>query len=272
MKFPRLFTLSVAALLGTVAPLAMAADVILIDQNRALSGGVSAQDTPGFPVTLLAGNYKLMSNLVVPPGVEGVVMYDNVTLDLNGFSIIGPVTCYGNGAGRKCPGAGASIGVQIGGWGSAVRNGTVRGFAGHGIYAGGTFGNTIESVTVRDNGGAGIFVWGADATLTRNIVSGNGAQGVSLLRAPALLADMMVINNHDAGIQTSYGASADDPIGGGQFRRVLLARNGSWGFLSGPALETSAVSMSNSLGNTHDTFLSNGTTQVRGNLCGGGAC
>lgn len=261
-----------ATLLAASASLAKAADVVLIDQNKALAGSVSAQDTPGFPVTLLAGNYKLMSNLVVPPGSIGVVMYDSVTLDLNGFSIVGPVICTGSGASRVCPGAGSAMGIQMGGWGATVRNGSVRGFAQHGIYAGGSFANTIESMSVRDNGGAGIYVWGADATITRSIVSGNGAQGIVFHKAPALLSELVVSNNHGSGIETSYGANVDEPIGGGQFRRALLARNGSSGFQASPDLATSAISASNLLGNAYNSLGAIGTTPVRGNLCAGAAC
>lgn len=267
-RFPYL----AAAVLAASASLAKAADVVLIDQNKALAGSVSAQDTPGFPVTLTAGNYKLMSNLVVPPGVIGVVMYEGVTLDLNGYSIVGPVSCSGSGASRTCPGIGAAMGIQMGGWGTTVRNGSVRGFAGYGIYAGGSFANTIELVSVRDNGGGGIYVLGADSTITRSIVSGNGAEGIAFHKAPALLADVVVSNNHGAGIATSYGANVDEPIGGGQFRRALLARNGSSGFQASPDLATSAISASNLLGNTYNSVGNIGTTSVRGNLCAGAAC
>lgn len=58
--------------------------VVLINQSTVVSSG-------GFPYTITtAGSYKLSGNLVVPSGVNGVAINaDNVTIDLNGFSITG---------------------------------------------------------------------------------------------------------------------------------------------------------------------------------------
>jgi hypothetical protein len=75
------------------APVALAVDgVILIDQNRALAGNVTAGDGAGFPVMInQPGSYRLSGNLTVPIGMNGIeINADNVTLDLNGFSITGP--------------------------------------------------------------------------------------------------------------------------------------------------------------------------------------
>src|SRR5947199_6672479 len=72
--------------------------VVLIDQNRALAGGVTPGDAPGFPVTIsLAGSYRLSGNLTVPNANTTAISItsDNVTIDLNGFSIIGPTVCMG---------------------------------------------------------------------------------------------------------------------------------------------------------------------------------
>src|SRR5262245_37418853 len=72
---------------------------VRIDQNRALAGFVTSGDGPGFPVTLSQpGSYRLSGNLIVPDvnttAIE--ITADGVTLDLGGFSIIGPVTCPGD--------------------------------------------------------------------------------------------------------------------------------------------------------------------------------
>jgi hypothetical protein len=56
------------ALIAT--PLAFAADgEILITQTRALQGGITPGDAPGFPITLTQpGAYKFASNITVPSG------------------------------------------------------------------------------------------------------------------------------------------------------------------------------------------------------------
>lgn len=86
------------ALLATGALFA-ADGVVLIDQKAALAGGVSPDDTRGFPVTLSQpGLYKLIGNITVPDVTTTAfqITGPDVTLDLNGFSIIGPNVCTSN--------------------------------------------------------------------------------------------------------------------------------------------------------------------------------
>lgn len=86
------------ALIGAAAVLAlpgMALAVdgqVLITQARAMAGGVTAGDAPGFPVTISEpGSYRLASNLIVPAGANGIeITANDVTIDLNGFSIVLP--------------------------------------------------------------------------------------------------------------------------------------------------------------------------------------
>src|SRR5271154_6656573 len=66
--------------------------VVLINQSSALQGGVTPGDAPGFPVTISQpGSYRLSSNLVVPDSNTNAIEItaEFVTLDLNGFSIVG---------------------------------------------------------------------------------------------------------------------------------------------------------------------------------------
>src|SRR5882762_4507455 len=70
--------------------------VVLIDQNRALAGNVTPGDAPGFPVTISQpGSYRLSGNLTVPDINTTAIQItaDFVTLDLNGFSIVGQNVC-----------------------------------------------------------------------------------------------------------------------------------------------------------------------------------
>ena len=70
------------------------AGVVLINQAQAIAGGVTSCDTPGFPVTICtSGSYRLSGNLSVPSGTEGIgITASNVTLDLNGFTILLPAS------------------------------------------------------------------------------------------------------------------------------------------------------------------------------------
>ncbi len=138
---------------------------VTINQAKALAGGVSPSDGPGFPVQLnVPGHYVLTGNLLVPFGQVGIqIGAPNVTLDLNGYQIHGggecthevlynPVTCIQ-------PYSPASDGVHITatGAGAVVRNGSIVGFGSDGILAGNAS-STFEKLRVAHNKGHGIYV------------------------------------------------------------------------------------------------------------------
>jgi hypothetical protein len=74
-----------------MSPSAYAREVVFITQAKAMAGNVTPGDAPGFPVSITRpGSYRLTSNLRSPSGVAIEIAADNVSLNLNGFSIIGP--------------------------------------------------------------------------------------------------------------------------------------------------------------------------------------
>jgi hypothetical protein len=92
---------------------------------------------------------------------------NNLTLDLDGFAVVGA------GTGR---GIIASASVQ----GVTVRNGTVRGFA-IGVSLGGS-GNLVEDVRVENNTDTGMFL-GASSIADHVVVQGNWQYGAILSTA-----------------------------------------------------------------------------------------
>jgi hypothetical protein len=128
-----------AALLALAAGQAIYAvdGVILIDQTKALAGNVTPGDAPGFPVTISQpGSYRLDSNLAVPDMTSGILIEsDNVTIDLNGFSILGPVTCQKTSGAFTCSelsfgGAGIYAALQPAHSNLTIRNGFIQGLDG----------------------------------------------------------------------------------------------------------------------------------------------
>ena len=90
-------------------------------------------DAGGRPITITqSGSYKLTSNLISSSTTVDVIQInaDNVTLDLNGFSIIGPRTCTGDNASLVCTNSGmtASAVVANGQKNIIVKNGITQGF------------------------------------------------------------------------------------------------------------------------------------------------
>lgn len=147
--------LLVAALIvGTSPAFAQAT----LDHNKALAGGAVPGDAPGYPITISQpGHYKLMGNLVVPAGATGIeIKATGVTLDLNGFRILGTGACAFDPSTYvvSCSGT-LGYGVLVAADGTArttVRNGTVQGFA----YGVGMEGGRAESLTLLHNA-TGIF-------------------------------------------------------------------------------------------------------------------
>jgi hypothetical protein len=155
--------------------------IVLIDQNRALAGNVTPGDAPGFPVTISqSGSYRLSGDLIVPDVNTTAIQItaDNVTLDLNGFSIIGPAVCTGTPT--ICPPPGQGKGVlsgsdqTIGSRAVRVLNGSVRGMGSQGILMTGD-GSFVERVNADSNAGGGIIVAG---TVIQSAATHNGAFGI----------------------------------------------------------------------------------------------
>lgn len=204
-----LYALSVLSLLA--APVFAVDGVVLINQSIALAGGVTPGDTPGFPVTIsVSGSYRLSGNLVVPDANTTAieVTANNVTIDLNGFSIIGPTVCGGGGntgVPFSCSPTGVGFGIQAGlGFGLSVSNGYISGMGSLGIS--GSPNSRIDNVRVLSNGGGGINLGLSNSLVTNCTVRANGLGGgiqaaqvignvVDHNGGVAILASSLVLNN-----------------------------------------------------------------------------
>lgn len=166
---------------GAAGPVGAIDGVTLIDQLCAEQTGCLSGDTPGFPVSLGAsGSYRLSSALSVSEANLAAIEVgtDDVTIDLNGFEITGPVTCTGEGPTLSCtfflfPGKGISAASRER---VAVRNGTVRGFALGGVALGA--GGRVLDLLVEENGSNGIAV-GDDSLVRRSLALRNDGDGVN---------------------------------------------------------------------------------------------
>ncbi len=175
---------------------------ILINQSNALAGGITPGDAPGFPVTISqSGSYRLSSNLILPDsnGTGVQITAPNVTLDLNGFSIIGSNLCTVNNQNVTiCPPPGQGVGVQAGtdqtpGPRSiTVRNGSVRGMSLNGVQLTGD-GSVVERVAADGNFKAGFDVNGR---VTESSATGNGFDGIRAL----VVRDSTSVKNRRFGI------------------------------------------------------------------------
>lgn len=177
-----------------------------------------------FPIHITQpGSYELAGNLSVPAGVAGIVIdVPDVTLDLNGYTIQGPNKCSLNpgGPGVLCNMADAKLyGIYAGYYGGAVvRNGTVRGFAGHGVYLGPR--SRAEKLTVVENANSGLYV-GAGSVASAIVSALN--LGAGLGANQSLVSDVTASNNGGNGVKL-YGAAL--LRGGSLFNNFLYAVSG----------------------------------------------
>lgn len=180
---------------------ALAVDgVIEINQARVTVGGITTGDSGGFPATLSErGSYRLTGDLVVPSGSDGIIVgSDDVTLDLNGFNIIG-------GGGSFADGIGLSGTKNI-----EIRNGTVRGFSRAGIFS------NISTLYVRVIGVRAIS---------------NTGYGIDLQGQGNLVDACTALNNGLSGIRTFEGSLITNSVARGNTFFGLIA-NGNSGYRS----------------------------------------
>jgi len=256
----RTYLLPLSALLVlTLAAPAQAVDGVLeINQTKALAGGVTPSDTPGFPVTLdQAGSYRLTGNLLVTAGTAILIGADDVTLDLNGFT----VSCAR--AAAICPNTTAP-GVDASGQSNvAIFNGTVRAMGGFGIRTGDDA--RIKMLRVVDNQNTGITVGNRSSVHNCN-VSNNGAptvgSGILVVGSDAVIADNTVSGNANLGIGSDFattviGNNASTNAGGGiavgpgsTVVNNTATKNGTGGILAqtGSTLKGNAASQNGMFG------------------------
>jgi parallel beta-helix repeat protein len=174
--------------------------VILIDQHRALAGNITPGDAPGFPVTISApGSYRLASNLTVPTGLTGILIKaDHVTLDLNGFIILGRLE---EGTGNPDGISDDDGSVQ----GVTIRNGTIAGFR-RGVALGTSDEIDIAGITVTDSHDrlpdAAIMVRDY-SKITESKVYRNRAGGISCRRDCTIRQNVVFGNAFGIGADTN---------------------------------------------------------------------
>jgi hypothetical protein len=161
---------------------------------------------------------------------------DHITIDLNGFAILGPADC------SVFPCLNAGIGHGIGVFGPwpllydivnyrrfniTIRNGTIQGMGGNGILlVGDSF--LIEEMHIRGNGGMGIEFFydsgesGFANIVQHNIVQGNAGHGI--FSTGGLVTDNVASGNQGHGIYQLRGSSA---------RNTAMA-NGGYGLYLSP--------------------------------------
>jgi hypothetical protein len=154
---------------------------------------------PGsFPIVISQpGSYYLAEDIYGEAGANGIEIWaDDVTLDLNGFTVKGVA---GSGHGIAVP-AGAVVVTNL-----SIHDGFIRDWDGDGICAASpcaaTGGGAYRDLEARDNAGAGLRV-GLRSSLVRVIADTNGGAGI-YADLTSTLSDCVANGNADVGIRVN---------------------------------------------------------------------
>lgn len=198
--------IALACLLLFLPQPARAVDGVREIHQSCVAVGCFPSDRPGFPVeigALSSGSYRLTSNLVLGFDDPGAIQVDApfVTIDLNGFNILGLNDCSGTAGAVRCDVQNATIGIVSRATGTTVRNGGVHGVGSHGIAL--VDHAHVESVRVTDASGDGIQV-GSDSTVRNSRVWEVGGDGIT---GAASAVRVLAAGNH-------VSQAGDEPIDG----------------------------------------------------------
>ncbi len=195
-----LVALSMLAAIG-FAPPSHAVDGVYEISSACVSFGCVPGDSAGLPVTISqSGSFRLTSNLTTVNANTTLieVTTNNVSIDLNGFSLLGPVACTTGNSVTCSPSTGTGTGIDAASRENVtIRNGVVSGM-GFGLRAGRSA--YLEELVVSDNALGGIDAQAPGSVLRRLSVRENGGDGVALGFGSSYLMDSVIYNNAGLGV------------------------------------------------------------------------
>jgi hypothetical protein len=186
---------------------ALASDGVLEINQACVATGCFTGDNPGFPITITKeGPYVFTSDIdvtgeSVPENINAIFInapgQEGVTINLNGFRIVGPTFCLGTPV-TSCTKAGTGIGIDSHDNRVTVRNGSIFGMGDDGIQLSGAA--IIENMRISGNAGDGIQVSGY-ARIVNNHIRRNGGRG--LVGSSGIVIGNYINGNLGWGIQAS---------------------------------------------------------------------
>jgi hypothetical protein len=240
-----------------LAGTASAVDGVLeINQACAVNTGCFAGDAAGFPVEISqAGSYRLTGNLnVSSANVTAIeITARDITLDMNGFAIIGPASGSGTGNGIHGDISPSTANVT-------VTNGVVRGMGNDGINLRGA-GARVEGVQAISNANDGIAV-GITGTVTACSATLNGDIGIRASNNSVVTGNTARFNGSESAFGSGISAGNGSTVLGNS-----SSSNQGEGIVAGPGC---TVTNNAVVENTEDGIrCSNGACSVVGNTAFG---
>lgn len=156
---------------------------------------ISGSTTPLGTFTISKSDSYYLTGNRSCSGTGIAVNVDDVTIDLNGYSLIGP-------------GSGTNNGIYMSGRKNVeIRNGTIRSFGSYGIAEDTPDGkcHRVFAVTTSGNGAAGIFL-GGFGHIVKNCTSLSNAEGGIYSDWYSMVTGNTVRQNGETGIYASHGS------------------------------------------------------------------
>ena len=176
-----------AAMLAWAASAGAVDGTIEINQAKVLAGS-------GYPYKITSsGSYRLTGNLTVPASTNGIdVNVPNVTIDLNGFSIIG------SGGSTVIEGGINAAAIS----GVTVENGTVTGFNNGGVFVGPS--GLVRNVHADANA---LGINGGNNTVIEGCTANSSTEGLGIgCAAGCVISGNTANGNPGGGIQAGNGS------------------------------------------------------------------
>ncbi len=234
----------------TVGALCHAGEGTFEINQACADAGCFPGDAPGLPVTItVPGTYQLTGNLGASNVSTGgiVVVASDVTIDMKGFRIAGPITCGGRPT--VCtPAVTGSGAVGLDGWlhsptNLTVRNGSITGM-GTGLLL--STDGRAEGIKAIQNGDAGIRAR-SGAAVVDSVGTANGRLGIEA----ALMSACVASRNRQYGLATQGDAAS--------IQQSIAQDNDDYGMYLAPGAIVNGVTVS---GNNVGIFATGGSQIV----------
>ena len=212
------FTTFVLMTLLVFAPAALAVDGTVLINQSTITNGLPGCPTGGhFPIVICqSGSYRLSGNVTVPDANTDAIHInaDNVTLDLNGFAILGPATCKSGTFPVQCSTTGNGVGIFSLHNNIGVSNGTISGMGSAGIrFLDETVAGTVarfDGLRVTNNAGVAPLS-SPDSQFDK------GQAGGGIIASFAIISNCMVSTNAQHGILAKGTANLNNVTFNGGF-------------------------------------------------------
>ena len=177
--------------------------VVVIPLNSSSPVYVAGTEITSLPYTIASSGFYFITRDLTCTATDShgiTITADNVTLDLMGFSLIGPGVTGAYHVGIHMNGDSSNV---------EIRNGTVTNFDNAGIQVGSASGgksHRIIDIRAVDNVGNGIFLFSVNNTVKGCTVSGNGEYGIYLSYGSTVTGNTAYNNGND-GIYADGGST-----------------------------------------------------------------